>query len=346
MNSLFDLNVLTTQPLPSPAEQRLQLKPDADQTKVIRDSRKVIEGIISGTDKRHLVVVGPCSIHDQRNGLDYAKLLAPLARELSDKLYIVMRVYFEKPRTSIGWKGLIMDPHLDGTSDIATGLELARGILLDVLSTGLPTATELLDPITPQYIADLLSWSAIGARTTESQTHRQMASGLSMPLGFKNTTSGDIQAAINAIKAASQPQTFLGVDNQGKASAVTTRGNAYCHVVLRGGADGPNHQPDFIKKVSEKLSASHLKPGLMVDCSHANCGKDPVRQADVFLKVISDIVNQGLNVFGTMVESHLLEGSQKFPQPRSQLKHGLSITDPCIGWEKTEEILRTAHSIL
>jgi 3-deoxy-7-phosphoheptulonate synthase len=278
-------------------------------------------------------------------GREYAERLASLSKELSERMLIVMRVYFEKPRTTVGWKGLIMDPNLDGTSDIPEGLRIARRFLLDIIDLGLPTATELLDPITPQYIADLISWSAIGARTTESQTHRQMASGLSMPLGFKNGTDGGLNVAINAIKAASQPQTFLGIDNEGRANALTTKGNPHCHVVLRGGSHGPNYQPNDVAITREKLTDAGLAPAIMTDCSHANSEKDPSRQPEVFAEVVQQkLVDQ--SVIGAMVESNLHFGNQPFPQPVKELKYGVSITDGCIDWESTERMLRKAYAEL
>jgi 3-deoxy-7-phosphoheptulonate synthase len=260
-------------------------------------------------------------------------------------MLIVMRVYFEKPRTTVGWKGLIMDPKLDGTSDIPEGLRIARRFLLDIIKLGLPTATELLDPITPQYIADLISWSAIGARTTESQTHRQMASGLSMPLGFKNGTDGGLTVAINAIKAASQPQTFLGIDNEGRANALTTKGNPHCHVVLRGGSHGPNYSAEDVAKVREQLEAAQLTPAIMTDCSHANSSKDPDRQPKVFDEIVRQSLSEA-SVIGAMVESNLGFGNQSFPQPIEDLKYGVSITDGCIDWESTEKMIRKGYADL
>ena len=241
MKKITDINITSKTQLPTPVELCNKIQRSSDVEQFVVETRNAINKIIFGDDPRLLVVVGPCSIHDLESGREYAERLAKLSQELSDRLLIVMRVYFEKPRTTVGWKGLIMDPKLDGTSDIPLGLEIARSFLTEVLELGLPTATELLDPITPQYIADLICWSAVGARTTESQTHRQMASGLSMPLGFKNATNGDLKVAINAIQAASQPQTFLGIDNAGQANAITTKGNPNCHIVLRGGSDGPNY---------------------------------------------------------------------------------------------------------
>ena len=240
MKKITDINITSKTQLPTPVELCSKIERKAEVEQFVVETRTAINKIIFGDDPRLLIVVGPCSIHDLESGREYAQRLAQIAKELSDRILVVMRVYFEKPRTTVGWKGLIMDPNLDGTSDIPAGLEIARSFLTEVLDLGLATATELLDPITPQYIADLICWSAIGARTTESQTHRQMASGLSMPLGFKNATNGDLTVAINAIQAASQPQTFLGIDNAGRANALTTKGNPNCHIVLRGGSDGPN----------------------------------------------------------------------------------------------------------
>jgi 3-deoxy-7-phosphoheptulonate synthase len=257
-----------------------------------------------------------------------------------------MRVYFEKPRTTVGWKGLIMDPDLDGSDNIHKGLTVARQFLTEVLSLGLPTATELLDPITPQYISDLISWSAIGARTSESQTHRQMASGLSMPLGFKNTTSGDVTAAINAIKAASQPQTFLGVSEEGIASAVSTAGNPHCHLILRGGENGPNFDADSIKVTRDTLLKNNLAPSIMVDASHANCGKDCTQMPAVFEEIVRQRAAGDSSVIGAMLESHFVAGNQKFPQPLDQLTYGQSITDQCIDWETTERLILDAANQL
>jgi 3-deoxy-7-phosphoheptulonate synthase len=345
VKKVTDIHITSKTLLPTP----LALCQEIDKTdaadKFVSDSRESIKQIIFGSDPRLLVVIGPCSIHDLKAGREYAERLASLSKELSERMLIVMRVYFEKPRTTVGWKGLIMDPNLDGTSDIPEGLRIARRFLLDIIDLGLPTATELLDPITPQYIADLISWSAIGARTTESQTHRQMASGLSMPLGFKNGTDGGLNVAINAIKAASQPQTFLGIDNEGRANALTTKGNPHCHVVLRGGSHGPNYQPNDVAITREKLTDAGLAPAIMTDCSHANSEKDPSRQPEVFAEVVQQkLVDQ--SVIGAMVESNLHFGNQPFPQPVKELKYGVSITDGCIDWESTERMLRKAYAEL
>ncbi|MFT3868398.1 MAG: 3-deoxy-7-phosphoheptulonate synthase [Nibricoccus sp.] len=346
MQKTSDIHVAETKALPSPTKLVAELPKTEPQAAFIAHAREEIHRLIFTDDKRFLLVVGPCSIHDTAAGLEYAKKLAVLAREVSDRVMIVMRVYFEKPRTTVGWKGLIMDPHLDGSHDIATGLRTARAFLRQVLDLGLPTATELLDPITPQYIADLICWSAIGARTTESQTHRQMASGLSMPLGFKNSTDGTIGAAINAIKAASQKQTFLGINMDGVAAAVTTNGNPDCHIVLRGGAAGPNYSPSHIAEVEKLLAKASLHKTIMVDCSHDNSAKQPERQPEVVKALIEQITTGNTSIMGAMIESNLLPGNQPFPQPKEKLRYGVSITDGCIDWPTTEKVVREIHAAL
>lgn len=346
MSQTANLHITANVPLPAPRDLVAEIAPTAAQTAFVAESRREIREIIFGSDSRFLVILGPCSIHDPEAGLEYGRKLASLARELKDKLCLVMRVYFEKPRTTVGWKGLIMDPDLDGTCNIPDGLRLARRVLRDVLDLGLPTATELLDPITPQYIADLISWSAIGARTTESQTHRQMASGLSMPLGFKNGTFGHIMPAINAIKAAMQPQTFLGVSEEGIASAVTTSGNPDCHIILRGGENAPNYGADDVRQTIDGLEAAKLKPAIMIDASHGNCAKDHKRMPDVFREIVRQRAAGQKAVIGAMLESNLVAGNQKFPQPLANLTRGQSITDACIDWDTTESLLREAHAIL
>lgn len=345
MKKVTDIHITSKTLLPTPVELCSEIEKTEATGKFVAESREAIHRIIFGDDRRLLVVVGPCSIHDVEAGREYARRLVELAGRVKERLMLVMRVYFEKPRTTVGWKGLIMDPNLDGTSDIPQGLRIARSFLREVVEMGMPTATELLDPITPQYIADLVCWSAIGARTTESQTHRQMASGLSMPLGFKNGTDGGLTVAINAIKAASQPQTFLGIDNQGRANALTTGGNPNCHIVLRGGSKGPNYGADDVASAVEQLQAAGLTPAVMTDCSHDNSGKDPARQPAVF----EEIVRQSLSnrsVIGAMVESNLKAGSQKFPQAIDDLAYGVSITDGCIDWETTEKMLLQAYEDL
>ena len=346
MSQTANLHIASNVPLPAPRDLMAEIAPTEAQAAFVAKSRQEIRDIIFGNNSRFLIVLGPCSIHDPEAGLEYARKLAALAKELKNRLCIVMRVYFEKPRTTVGWKGLIMDPQLDGSCDLPAGLRLARRILRNVLDLGLPTATELLDPITPQFIADLISWSAIGARTTESQTHRQMASGLSMPLGFKNGTFGHIMPAINAIKAAIQPQTFLGVSEDGIASAVTTSGNPDCHIILRGGESGPNYGADNVIETIDGLEAAKLKPAIMIDASHGNCAKDHRRMPDVFREIVRQRAAGQKAIIGAMLESNLVGGSQKFPQPLDQLVRGQSITDACIDWDATEQLLREAHATL
>ena len=346
MQKTSDINVVETRTLPSPAALLVELPKTEAQAEFVTRARREIHRLIFTDDKRFLLLVGPCSIHDLAAGRDYAQRLAHLARQVSDRVMIVMRVYFEKPRTTVGWKGLIMDPHLDGSHDIAAGLRLGRSFLRDILDLGLPTATEFLDPITPQYVADLVCWGAIGARTTESQTHRQMASGLSMPLGFKNSTDGSFPAAINAIKAAAQPQTFLGINLDGTASAIVTRGNSDCHVVLRGGASGPNYSPAHIARTEELLAQAGLPKSILVDCSHDNSAKQPERQPEVLHALLGQITAGNTSIMGAMLESNLEAGNQPFPQPKENLRYGVSITDGCIDWPTTEELIRELHAAL
>jgi 3-deoxy-7-phosphoheptulonate synthase len=346
MQKTSDINVVETRALPSPAALLAELPKTEAQSEFVTRTRGDIRRVIFTDDRRFLLIVGPCSIHDLEGGRDYARRLASLAREVSDRVIIVMRVYFEKPRTTVGWKGLIMDPHLDGTHDIAAGLRVARTFLRDVLDLGLPTATELLDPITPQYIADLICWSAIGARTAESQTHRQMASGLSMPLGFKNGTDGSIPTAINAIKAAAQPHTFLGINLDGSASAIVTRGNPDCHVVLRGGTSGPNYLPAHIAQTEQLLAKAGLTKAILVDCSHDNSAKQPERQPEVMRELLAQIKAGNSSIIGAMIESNIEAGSQPFPQPKDKLRYGVSITDACIDWKTTESLVREIHTAL
>ena len=346
MKPVSDIHVSSNLVLPSPLDLLAQLPPSDSDTDFIFQSRRAIREIIFGNDPRLLVIVGPCSIHDIAAGREYAERFAKLADQVKDEMLLVMRVYFEKPRTTVGWKGLIMDPRLDGSNRIAEGLHLARQFLLDVIRLGIPTATELLDPITPQYIADLISWSAIGARTTESQTHRQMASGLSMPLGFKNGTLGNLEPAVNAIKAAAQPQTFLGVGMDGRASAVTTTGNPDCHIILRGGESGPNYDERNIAETREMLVKHGLKPAIMIDASHGNCRKDHNLMPAVFEEILRQRAAGDTSIIGAMLESHLVAGAQKFPQPLDQLIHGQSITDACIDWETTEKLLLATAATL
>jgi 3-deoxy-7-phosphoheptulonate synthase len=346
MRQVSDLHIASNIPLPAPALMLYEIRRTDAQEEFVAESRQTIRALIQQRDPRFLLLVGPCSIHDTQAGREYAARLRGLIERVRDKLYLVMRCYFEKPRTSIGWKGLIMDPHLDGSYEIPEGLRLARRFLRDVIDLGVPTATELLDPITPQYIADVICWSAVGARTTESQTHRQMASGLSMPLGFKNAVSGAVEPAIHAIRAAREPQTFLGISGDGVASAVSTKGNPDCHVVLRGGDSGPNYTAEHVAAAERLLGAAGLDRVLVIDCSHGNSGKDAGRQPEVFRDVIAQRAAGTRSILGAMLESNLLAGQQPFPRPVGELIYGLSITDACIDWETTERLVREAAARL
>ena len=344
--STQNLNVASLDPLISPGdlETRLPLTDASRQTVV--SGRRAVEAVLRGDDPRPLVVVGPCSIHDPAAALSYAQKLAELNEQVRDRLLVVMRVYFEKPRTTVGWKGLINDPDLDGSFNMSRGLELARKLLLDITALGLPAGTEFLDPVTPQYLDDLVSWAAIGARTTESQTHRQMASGLSMPVGFKNATNGSLQVALDAMQSAVSPHHFIGIDEQGRACVVHTRGNTFGHVILRGGSDGSNYDPDDIAAAAGRLADAELEPRLVVDCSHANSGKVPARQEVVWDSLVQQRVGGTTAITGMMLESNLEEGSQSIPTDLTQLRYGVSVTDACIGWEKTRELLLRAHDRL
>ena len=334
-----DLHVVETRPLVAPVILQSDLPLTERATHTVQATRQRIKRILSGEDQRLLVIVGPCSVHDLGAAEEYAGALVQIRERLQAKLEIVMRVYFEKPRTTIGWKGLINDPHLDGSYDINTGLRKARGLLLYLAERGLPAATDLLDPVVPQYIADLISWTAIGARTTESQTHREMASGLSMPIGYKNGTDGSVTIAINAMEAASRPHHFLGINRQGHAAIVSTTGNPDGHLVLRGGGSGTNYHPEAIAAAAEALQKADLPHRVMVDCSHGNSNKDYRRQAEVLEAVASQVQQGGTAVMGVMLESHLVAGSQKIPADLSQLTYGQSITDACIDLDTTEALL-------
>ncbi len=341
-----DLHVKEIVPLLSPRALRaLAPTPEAVNDAVALARQRVVR-ILRQEDPRLLVVIGPCSIHDEKSALEYAARLGKLQKELADRMEIVMRVYFEKPRTTIGWKGLINDPHLDGSQDIETGLRIARKLLLEINSLGLPAATEFLDPVVPQYIADLVTWAAIGARTTESQTHREMASGLSMPVGLKNATDGSLQVAIDAMGATRHPHSFLGINEDGMTSIVRTNGNVDAHVVLRGGRAMTNYDAASIQAAEEKLMAEKLPPVLMVDCSHANSEKKFAKQEEVWRSVIEQRVGGTKSLIGLMVESHLNEGNQPIPRTLNELRYGVSITDSCIGWETTERMLRWGYAAL
>jgi len=333
-----DIRVESLRPLLPPAILLDEIPLTEEAANVVLQGRSAIQDILSGKDDRLCVIVGPCSVHDPAAGLEYARLLKTAREEFHEDLHIVMRVYFEKPRTTVGWKGLINDPTLDGKFHINEGLRIARRLLFEVTSMGIPTGCEFLDPITPQFIADLVSWGAIGARTTESQVHREVASGLSMPVGFKNGTGGSVQIAIDAIRSSSHPHRFLGVTKQSVAAIVSTMGNPNCHIILRGGKNGPNYEREDIDLVSETLESAGLKPLIMVDCSHANSQKDHLNQPRV-AQYIGDQLSKGeKRVFGVMLESFLKEGRQD-PTTGDPLTYGLSITDACLSWDQTHDVL-------
>ncbi|HTL56461.1 MAG TPA: 3-deoxy-7-phosphoheptulonate synthase [Candidatus Limnocylindrales bacterium] len=335
-----NLHVKEAVRLLTPRALKAQLPATTEANQLVAASRKRVTDILQQRDTRLLTVVGPCSIHDVQGALEYGARLCELRRELAGQLEIVMRVYFEKPRTTIGWKGLINDPHLDGSYDIETGLKKARRLLLDLTSMGLPTATEFLDPIIPQYIDDLVTWVAIGARTTESQTHREMASGLSMPVGFKNGTDGSLQIALDAMVSARTPHSFLGIDQDGITSIIRTTGNPVGHMVLRGGRTRTNYDEASLREAEAKLREASLPPVLMVDCSHANSGKQHARQEEVWRSAVAQRIAGNRALIGLMVESYLHEGSQAFPKNPADLAYGVSITDACVNWETTERMLR------
>ncbi len=346
MYRTHNLHVKEIVRLLSPNELKSHLPSNESVGATVARSRERIIRILRREDPRLLVVIGPCSIHEKKSALEYAERLNALRLEMADRMEIVMRVYFEKPRTTIGWKGLINDPHLDGSQDIETGLKIARELLLQIVGLGLPAATEFLDPIVPQYIAELVSWAAIGARTTESQTHREMASGLSMPVGLKNGTDGSLQVAIDAMGATRHPHSFLGINDDGVTSIVRTTGNPHAHVVLRGGRAKTNYDAESIRQAEEKLISEKLDPVLMVDCSHANSEKKFARQEDVWHSVIRQRVEGTRSLIGLMVESSLFEGNQPIPKNPKELRYGISITDSCIGWETTERMLRWGYETL
>jgi len=346
MEQTQDLNISDVSPLIPPGVLRLEVPMTDSANRTVVTARARIQKILKHEDPRILAIVGPCSIHDLRGAIEYAAKLNELRRELEDRLIIIMRVYFEKPRTTVGWKGFLYDPCLDGSEDLATGLKLARKLLVEINEMGLPTATELLDPITPQYIADLVSWAVIGARTTESQTHREMASGLSMPVGFKNGTGGMLQVAVDAMTAARSPHTFIGVDADGRTAVIRTKGNSWGHLVLRGGHSKSNYDADSIAAAASQLRDAGFEPAIMVDCSHANSRKRHEYQEEIWDTVIQQRVAGNTAVIGLMVESNLNAGSQKIPKDLRQLKYGVSITDACVDWETTERMLRRAHASL
>ncbi|PRZ43573.1 3-deoxy-D-arabinoheptulosonate-7-phosphate synthase [Antricoccus suffuscus] len=340
--STSNLRVSEFEPLPTPQELLAELPQSEAQAAVVDRGRRDVRAVMAGLDDRLLVIVGPCSIHDPKAGLEYAERLAGEAQRHAGELVIVMRTYFEKPRTTVGWKGLINDPHLDGSHDIATGLRAARSFLLDVAALGLPCGTEFLEPISPQYVADLVSWGAIGARTTESQIHRQLVSGLSMPVGFKNGTDGGLQVALDACAASAAAQSFLGIDQGGRAALVSTAGNPDTHIILRGGKDGPNYSANDVAAATQRAASAGINPRLIIDASHANSGKDHIRQALVAGEIGAQVASGSTAIGGMMLESFLAPGAQKLEVATTRaadLAYGQSVTDACMGWDATVDVL-------
>jgi 3-deoxy-7-phosphoheptulonate synthase len=344
--ALENINVVGLDAMPTPAEVHAAAPLSEAAAQTVAHGRATLRAILLRRDARPFVVVGPCSIHDPVAALDYAHRLNALAQEVSDTLFIVMRVYFEKPRTSTGWKGYINDPRMDDSFRIEEGIVAARRLLVQLAELGLPTGSEALDPLSPQYLADLISWYAIGARTTESQTHREMASGLSTPVGFKNGTDGGLEVAINAIHSAAHPHSFLGINADGRTAIVRTRGNAYGHLVLRGGGGRPNYDTVSVKLAERALLKAQLRAGIVVDCSHANSLKDPSLQPLVLMDCVHQIKEGAQAIVGMMLESHLHAGSQPIPADRTQMKYGVSVTDACIDWETTRSVLLRARDEL
>jgi 3-deoxy-7-phosphoheptulonate synthase len=341
---LENLNVVSQVTLPPPSVLHEEIPASAQATQTVTDARRALAAILSGRDPRMFCVVGPCSIHDPKAAMEYAHKLKALADELKDQILIVMRVYFEKPRTTVGWKGLINDPRMDDSFHIEEGLRLARRLLVDINALGMPCGTEALDPITPQYLGDMIAWSAIGARTTESQTHREMASGLSSPVGFKNGTDGNLDVAINAMLSASQPHAFLGINGEGQVAVTQTGGNPFGHLILRGG-DVPNYDSVAVSEAEAALKKNKLPPNIVVDCSHANSRKNHALQPLVLKDVVHQVMDGTQSIKGVMLESNLFEGNQKLGNPK-ELRYGVSITDACIGWDATQACLREAAARL
>lgn len=346
VHTTSNLRIRSLEPLVPPSRLCALLALDGAALETVVAGRRAVEAVLEGRDPRLIAVVGPCSIHDPEAAREYAARLQALARRLADRLLVIMRVYFEKPRTTVGWKGLINDPHLDDSFDVGTGLRLGRSLLIEIARMGLPTATEFLEPITPQYIADTIVLGAIGARTTESPTHRQMASGLSMPVGFKNSTDGSLQAAIDAMLAAKTPHSFLGIDNDGGTCVVSTTGNPWGVLMLRGGRSGSNYSPEVMEEARKLMEKAGLPPRIIVDCSHANSGKDPTRQSIVWRDVLEQRRAGDRSIVGMMLESNIHPGSQAMQSDRTKLAYGVSVTDACIGWEETDRLLLEAHDRL
>lgn len=342
-----DINVVAISPIIAPRDLKQVFPLNEKGALFVNESRSIIRKILKGEDSRIIAIVGPCSIHDTKAALEYAVKLKKLSDEVGDKIFIVMRVYFEKPRTTVGWKGLINDPDMNGTHQISKGLGIARQLLCAITEIGLPVACEMLDPISPQYLDDMISWGAIGARTTESQTHRELASGLSFPVGFKNGTDGGLKIATDAMVTAYNPHSFLGINTDGMTALVHTAGNQDVHIVLRGGNDAPNYSKEDIDKTVELLKNSKLSTAIMVDCSHANSYKDHTKQPEVLDNVISQIIKDSqTDIKGVMIESNLCAGNQNIPDDPSQLKYGVSVTDKCVDWDTTDRMIKDAFKRL
>lgn len=346
MTQLENLNIEAHEVLVTPEQLKAKLPVSEEVRERVQEARNTVHNILAREDKRLLIVIGPCSIHDVAAAKEYAGKLTQLAAELQDNLFVVMRAYFEKPRTTTGWKGLINDPHLDDSFCVSEGLEIARTLLLEIAGMGMPLSTEALDPITPQYLQDLISWSAIGARTTESQTHREMASGLSCAIGFKNGTDGGLAVAINALQSVASPHRFLGINPSGQVSVLKTRGNSNAHIVLRGGTRGPNYDQASVQGCEQELSRIGMTPNIMIDCSHANSNKDHNRQPHVARDISQQILNGNQSIIGLMIESNLQAGNQPLNSCREKMAYGVSVTDACIDWTTTETILRELSTSL
>jgi 3-deoxy-7-phosphoheptulonate synthase len=346
MKQIQDIHIEGVRTLLTPAALKEEIPLSANASETVFSGRQTIEAILRGEDPRLLVIIGPCSLHDEKAAVEYAQRLSALQQDVDDQFVLVMRAYFEKPRTTVGWKGMLNDPHLNGSFDIEFGLRMARRILRTLIDLGIPTATEVLDPIVPQYLADLVCWAAIGARTTESQTHREMASGLSMPIGFKNGTDGNIQIACDAMQSACSPHHFLGIDQEGRTCVISAKGNCDSHLILRGGNDGPNFDADSVANAQAKLRAAGLKDAVMLDCSHANSAKNHNLQGQVLKSCVQQRLDGNMGIMGIMIESNLHGGNQKLDGDASKLQYGVSITDACMDWESTAAILTDAAKLL
>lgn len=346
MDRTNDLHIAGMKPLPSPSDIKKEYPMPAVSVETVLKSRQIIGDIISGSSSLMLGVLGPCSIHDPKAAMEYAIRLKELREKVGNRIYLVMRVYFEKPRTTIGWKGLITDPHIDNSYDVAAGLKIARDLLIKITSMGIPVASEMLDPIVPQYIADMISWAAIGARTTESQTHREMASGLSMPVGLKNGTSGNLKLAVDAMKSTYHAHHFIGIDQDGRSCVISTTGNKAVHIIMRGGRSGPNYYEENVEEAEELITAAGMNPAVVIDCSHSNSGKEYSRQLRVLTALLDQRVRGRKTIVGFMLESNLFSGRQDIVDDISKLKFGVSITDECIGWDDTEKAILEAYNRL